>query len=196
VLTGAASPGGKLPITFPRHAGQVPIYYGHKVTGGQSHWKGDYVDGSCRPLHPFGFGLSYTTFELRPRPLAATSVGADGEVVVEVEVRNTGDRPGDEVVQLYVRDPVASVTRPALELKGFARVPLEPAQARTVRFSVPVAQLGFHDAHLAYVVEPGELEILVGTSAQEVEAVGTVRVAVDRAIEVPRSFDGTVEILD
>jgi beta-glucosidase len=195
VVSGAACPSGKLPITFPRHAGQIPIYHGHKATGGRSHWKGDYVDSPVSPLYPFGFGLSYTTFELEPRPLATTSVGAGDEIVAEVEVRNTGDRAGDEVVQLYVRDPVASVTRPVLELKSFARVPLEPSEARIVRFSVPVAQLGFYGAALTYVVEPGELELLVGTSADALQPVGTVRVAIDGAAEVPKAFGGTVQIL-
>ena len=128
-LVGEVNSGGKLPITVPRHVGQVPTYYGHKPSGGHSNWKVEYVDGSNLPLWPFGYGLSYTTFALSDMRLARDSIAPDGEVVVSVEVANTGHRAGDEVVQLYVRDLEASLTRPVKELRGFARVSCNLANA-------------------------------------------------------------------
>ncbi len=122
VLTGAASPGGKLPITYPRSSGQIPIFYGHKVSGGRSHWKGSYVDESNEPLYPFGHGLGYSTFTIATEGAAPPSVALDDTVEVSALVTNTGDRRADEVVQLYGRDPMASITRPVRELHGFARV--------------------------------------------------------------------------
>jgi beta-glucosidase len=176
VLAGKCAPGGKLPITYPRSSGQVPVFYGHKVSGGRSHWKGDYVDSSSAPLHPFGHGLSYTTFALSADDLRPTALTWHDTVTTRVTVTNTGDRPGDEVVQLYVRDPVASVTRPVLELKGFVRVTLEPGRSAEVTFATPVGQLGFHDRDLAYVVEPGRIDVLVGTSSVDLLEVGQVTV--------------------
>ncbi|HEY8545814.1 MAG TPA: glycoside hydrolase family 3 N-terminal domain-containing protein, partial [Acidimicrobiales bacterium] len=195
VLAGEAAPGGKLPITYPRSVGQVPLYYRHKVSGGRSHWKGDYVDSPTAPLHPFGHGLGYTTFALSGARTGPAEVTWHDAVTTTVTVTNTGDRDGDEVVQLYVRDPVASVTRPVLELAGFARVALAPGEARTVTFTTPVGQLGFHDRRLAYVVEPGELEVLVGTSSAELVPAGSVTVVADPAGRPPeKAFDGTVAV--
>ncbi|MCA9891316.1 MAG: glycoside hydrolase family 3 C-terminal domain-containing protein, partial [Anaerolineae bacterium] len=116
VLFGEVNPGGKLPMTFPRSVGQVPIYYGHKPSGGRSHWKTTYVDLSNTPLFPFGFGLSYTTFELSNMRLDRQQAAAGNSVAISVDVTNTGDRAGDEVVQLYVRNAAASMTRPLKEL--------------------------------------------------------------------------------
>ena len=137
VLGGEVNPGGKLPISHPRSVGQLPVFYGHKVSGGRSHPAGDYVDLPAGPLYPFGHGLSYTTFELsRAQVREATAAWSD-EIVVDVAVTNTGDRPGDEVVQLYVRDPQASLTRPELELKSFLRVELDPGQSKRSRSACP-----------------------------------------------------------
>jgi beta-glucosidase len=192
-LTGESNPGGKLPLSFPRSVGQVPVFYGHKVSGGRSHWKGDYVDGPAAPLHPFGHGLSYTTFALSNAALRRSSVTAEGDVEVDVEVRNTGRRAGDEVVQLYVRDPAASLTRPVLELKAFQRVTLDAGAGCRIGFCVPVAQLGFHDRELRYVVEPGTVEVFVGTSSAELVDAGTV--AVTGPVEHPaKVFDGAVTV--
>ncbi|HEU5111892.1 MAG TPA: glycoside hydrolase family 3 N-terminal domain-containing protein, partial [Acidimicrobiia bacterium] len=145
VLTGVVSPGGKLPISHPRSAGQIPVYYGHKVSGGRSQWKGDYVDGAATPLYPFGHGLAYTTFRVSDLAVTPDVATWNGAVTVRALVTNTGDMDGDEVVQLYVRDPVASVTRPVLELKGFARVGLPARGSARVSFEVPVGQLGFYN---------------------------------------------------
>ena len=123
-LTGEVNPGGKLPISYPRSVGQVPVFYAHKISGGRSHWKGDYVDSPAAPLYAFGHGLSYTRFELSDIAMPAAVVGSNGSIEVRARLTNVGDRAGDEVVQLYVRDPEASLTRPVLELKGFARVEL------------------------------------------------------------------------
>ena len=173
VLTGVASPGGKLPITYPRSVGQVPTYYGHKLSGGRSHWKGDYVDSPAAPLYPFGHGLTYTSFELVDATVSPDEVAWNGEITTTVTVSNSGERDGDEVVQLYVRDPRASVTRPVLELKGFVRVAVPAGESRAVTFTTPVGQLGFYDRELAYVVEPGELDVFVGTSSTELVRAGT-----------------------
>lgn len=194
-LTGVSSPGGKLPITFPRSVGQIPTYYAHKVSGGRSHWKGDYVDTPASPLYPFGHGLSYTTFALLDASAESATVGWHDAIVVRVRVQNTGERAGDEVVQLYVRDPVATVTRPVLELKSFARLSLAAGELRVVTFHVPVGQLGFHGRSLTYEVEPGAFELFVGTSSADLLPAGTVTVVADPGGKPPeKMFDGVVSI--
>jgi beta-glucosidase len=192
VLTGVVSPDGKLPISYPRSAGQIPVYYGHKVSGGRSHWKGDYVDGAASPLYPFGHGLGYTTFRVSDISVTPELATWNGEVTVSASVTNTGDRDGDEVVQLYVRDPVASVTRPVLELKGFARVGLPPGGSARVTFDLPVGQLGFYDRDLEYVVEPGSIDVLVGTSSADLDLAGSFTVVPDPdGLPVVKQFDGS-----
>ena len=195
VLTGAVSPGGKLPISYPRTAGQIPVYYRHKVSGGRSQWKGDYVDGSTAPLYPFGHGLSYTTFEVSDLAVTPDLVSWNEEVIVTARVSNTGDREGEEVVQLYVRDPFASVTRPVLELKGFARIQLPAGGSRRITFRLPIGQLGFYDRNASYVVEAGRIEVMVGTSSRDVQQVGAFTVQPDpNGAAVSKYFDGTCEI--
>jgi beta-glucosidase len=194
VLTGDVNPGGKLPISYPRSVGQVPIYYGHKISGGRSHWKGDYVDSPVTPLYPFGHGLSYTTFGLSDASLEHHEVTWNDAITTTVTVTNTGDRVGDEVVQLYIRDPWASVTRPVIELKGFVRVSLAAGEARSVTFTTPIGQLGFHDRNLDYVVEPGEFDIFVGTSSVELVEAGSVTVLADSQDPPAKLFDGTVTV--
>jgi len=192
VLTGVVSPDGKLPISYPRSAGQIPVYYGHKVSGGRSHWKGDYVDGAASPLYPFGHGLGYTTFRVSDISVTPELATWNGEVTVSASVTNTGDRDGDEVVQLYVRDPVASVTRPVLELKGFARVGLPAGGSARVTFGLPVGQLGFYDRDLEYVVEPGSIDVLVGTSSADLDLAGSFTVVPDPdGLPVVKQFDGS-----
>jgi beta-glucosidase len=194
-LAGDVNPGGKLPITYPRSAGQIPVYYGHKISGGRSHWKGDYVDSPAAPLHPFGHGLSYTTFALSGAALARAEVSWHERVTTTVTVTNTGRRAGDEVVQLYVRDPEASVTRPVLELKSFVRVGLAPGESRTVTFETPVGQLGFYDRGLDHTVEPGRVDVFVGTSSAELVEAGPVTVTADPGGLPPgKVYDGSVII--
>jgi beta-glucosidase len=176
VLFGAFNPGGKLPITVPRHVGQIPIYYGHKPSGGRSNWKGDYVDGSHRPLWPFGFGRSYTTFELSDLRVSASSVPAGDEVVIAATVANTGNRAGDEVLQLYVRDVEASVTRPKLELKGFRRVRLAAGERATVTFRMSTEQLAFTGVDWRLRLEPGRIDVYVGTSSENLPLCGSFEI--------------------
>ena len=195
VLTGVVNPGGKLPISHPRSAGQIPVYYGHKVSGGRSHWKGDYVDGGAGPLYPFGHGLGYTTFRISKLSVTPDVAGWNQEVTVTAIVSNTGKREGDEVVQLYVRDPVASVTRPVLELKGFARVGLPAGDSGQVTFHLPVGQLGFYDRDMNYVVEPGSIEVLVGTSSADLQVAGSFTVVPDPdGRPVVKEFDGSSDV--
>lgn len=176
VLFGDHNPGGKLPMTFPRSVGQVPIYYGHKTSGGRSHWKGDYVDLSAKPLFPFGFGLSYTCFRLDNLRLDRPTCQAGETVQVSVDLANIGGRAGTEVVQLYVRDPVASVTQPVKSLKGFKRVSLAVGEQCTVTFTLAANQLGFYNREMKYVVEPGIIEVMVGTSSDNLPLVATLHI--------------------
>lgn len=171
VLFGDVNPGGKLPVTFPRTVGQVPIYYNHKNTGRpadpNNKYTSKYIDLPSTPLFPFGFGLSYTRFRLTNLELSAGTILPDGRLTVSVEVENIGRRAGDEVVQLYIRDVAASVTRPVRELKGFERIALQPGERRRVRFTLGREQLGFYNREMQFVVEPGEFRVMVGTSSVE-----------------------------
>jgi beta-glucosidase len=197
VLSGAVNPGGKLPISYPRSVGQIPVFYGHKVSGGRSHWKGDYVDLPSSPLYPFGHGLSFTTFELDDIALDRETADPDGQVEVSATITNTGAMAGDEVLQLYVRDPEASVTRPVLELKSFVRVSLAPGDCRRVEFELPVGQLGFYDRSLDYVVEPGIIEVFLGTSSAELILAGVFEVVADAAaVAVVKQFSGSVRVYE
>ncbi len=167
VLFGDANPGGKLPITVPRHSGQIPIYYAHKPSGGRSQWHGSYVDGSNLPLWPFGFGMSYTQFEIANLKLDRSQLATDGEFTARVEVHNVGQRAGDEVVGLYVRDVEASVTRPILQLCGFRRVTLEPGERRQVSFRVGAEQLAFTGIDGRLRLEPGRIIVMAGNSSND-----------------------------
>lgn len=166
VLFGDENPGGKLPITFPRTLGQVPLYYNHKNTGRppveSDHFTSKYLDMAVTPLYRFGHGLSYTTFKVSGLTTAADKTG---RFSVNVEVENTGARAGDEVVQLYIHRPAASVTRPVAELKGFERVSLKPGEKRKVGFVLGPNELGFYGLDMTYKTEPGAFEIMVGTDS-------------------------------
>jgi beta-glucosidase len=169
VLFGDANPGGKLPVTFPRAVGQLPLYYNHKSTGrppdSNNKYTSKYLDVPWTPLFPFGHGLSYTQFRLTDLQLSARSIKSDGRLTVTVEVENVGKRAGDEVVQLYVRDVAASRTRPVKELKGFDRVTLRPGEKRRVEFVLTQEHLGFYNRDMRFVVEPGEFKVMAGTSS-------------------------------
>jgi beta-glucosidase len=171
VLFGRVNPGGKLPVSFPRVDGQIPVNYNHEPTGRPCDPTQKYVSryrdlGSCEPLFPFGFGLSYTTFDVRDLRLSAGSVDERGRVGVSVDVVNTGTRDGDEVVQIYLRDPVASISQPVRRLRGFERVTLRPGERRTVRFTLDRGDFGFYDNRGRFVVEPGRIDVFAGTSSQ------------------------------
>lgn len=195
VLFGDYNPGGKLPITFPRAVGQIPIFYGHKPSGGRSFLYGDYVSLSARPLFPFGHGLSYTRFAFDNLQIAPKQVGAEGKVRISVEVKNVGEREGDEVVQLYVHDVLSSVTRPVKELKGFKRITLEPGEKRTVTFTLAVSQLGFYNRDMEFVVEPGAVEVMVGSSSEDIRLSGEFEIIGETtATGLTRTFFSTADV--
>ncbi len=162
VLFGEVNPAGKLPISFARSVGQIPVFYNHKPSRLRS-----YLFHNSGPLFPFGFGLSYTTFEYKNLKVMPAVIGPAQTAQVGVDVTNTGDRAGDEVVQMYIRDVVGSVTRPVKELKGFERVHLERGETKTVGFQITPEKLRFYNEDMERVVEPGEFEIMVGTSSVE-----------------------------
>jgi len=171
VLFGDVNPGGKLPVTFPRSVGQVPLYYNHKNTGrppdANNKYTSKYLDVPWTPLFPFGYGLSYTQFKITNLRLSAPRIRTDGSLTVSAEVENVGQRAGDEVVQLYIRDVAASVTRPVKELKGFQRVTLQPGEKRLVEFKLTSSHLGFYNHVMKFVVEPGEFRIMVGPNSRD-----------------------------
>lgn len=172
VLFGDVNPSGKLPITFPRAVGQVPIFYGHRPSGGKSMWKIDYVETSTQALYPFGYGLSYTTFEYSNLRIEADNPTAGDIVTIHADVTNTGDRAGDEIVQLYTHTTRASVTRPVKELKGFQRVSLQSGETRTVTFEINVNQFAYYGVDMRYVVTPGKVEVMVGSSVKDLALQG------------------------
>lgn len=170
VLFGDVNPGGKLPVSFPRTVGQVPIYYNHKNTGRPAtaeKYTSKYLDVSVTPLYPFGYGLSYTRFKFAHLRLSANRMRRAGELRVSVEVENVGERGGDEVVQLYVRDLVGSRTRPVKELKGFQRITLRPGEKQRVEFTLAARALGFYNLANEYVIEPGAFKLWVGPNSVE-----------------------------
>jgi len=176
VLFGDVNPSGKLPATFPQHVGQLPLYYAHKNTGrplAEGQWfqkfRSNYLDVSNDPLYPFGYGLSYTTFSYGDMVLSTDTLYRTGKLEVSVEVSNTGDYAGEEVVQLYIRDLVASVTRPVKELKGFRKIRLDPGQSQQVVFELTEEDLMFYNADLEHVAETGEFAVFVGTNARDVQ---------------------------
>lgn len=173
LLVGRVSPSGKMPVTVPRSVGQIPAFYYHKPTA-----KRGYAFASADPLYPFGYGLSYTTFDISEPRLTDPAILPDGQTTVRVTVTNTGPVAGDEVVQMYVRDRVSSVTRPVKELKGFQRVSLAPGETAEVEFPITSAALRFYNREMERVVEPGEFEIMVGNSSTELRT--TVLTVEDR----------------
>jgi len=179
VLFGDMNPGGKLPMTFPRSVGQVPIFYNHKPSGGRSHWNGSYINLSNKPLWPFGHGLSYTQFELRNLQVDKSSAQAGETVTVQCDLTNVGQHAGDEVIQLYTRDAVASVIRPVKELKGFKRIHLAPQETKTVTFELNVNQFGFYDRNMDYIVEPGAILLMIGTSSEAIQLEGEFTISGD-----------------
>ncbi len=177
VLFGASSPGGKLPITFPRSVGQLPIYYNHKPAGNRSHWYGDYVETPASPLYPFGHGLSYTTFSYTDLRISSEKAKAGEQIEIGLTITNMGAVAGFEVVQLYVCDEYGSVPRPVKELKGFCRLRLEPRESRTLTFHLPVDLLAFYDENLELVVEAGTVRIMVGSSSEDIRLQGALEIA-------------------
>ncbi|HDR90462.1 MAG TPA: beta-glucosidase [Bacteroidetes bacterium] len=163
VIFGDVNPSGKLTITFPKSAGQLPMFYNHKPSAQFM----DYISQDIQPLFPFGFGLSYTTFEYGEPRLERDTIGKEESTQVYIDVTNTGKVAGDEIVQMYIRDRVSSVTRPVKELKGFLKIRLEPGETKTVTLDITPEHLAFHNIDLKFVVEPGEFEIMTGPSSRD-----------------------------
>jgi beta-glucosidase len=168
VLFGRRGPAGRLPVSLPRAVGQLPLHHDHRAGGGRSAFYGDYSDGATSPLFPFGHGLAYTVFEYGA--LRVEHGTTADPVRLSIPVTNAGDRQGEEVVQLYVRDEVASVARPDQQLIGFARVAIEPGRTRTLHFRVDPSRLAFYDPRMRFVVEPGAFLFSVGASAADIRA--------------------------
>ena len=163
VLYGRVNPSGRMPISVPRHSGQIPVYYNHKFT---HHWF-RYATGDSSPLYEFGYGLSYTTFEYGDVELSSATMAPDGQLTASVSLTNTGGVAGTEVVQLYLRDKVSSATRPVKELKDFRRVTLAPGESARVEFTLTPDKLAYYDAKMHYGVEPGDFEVMIGSSSRD-----------------------------
>lgn len=172
VLYGDYNPSGKLPMSFPKNVGQVPVYYNHKSTGRPANPGSDlvfwshYNDSPNEPMYPFGYGLSYTSFEYSNLKLNSDSFAKDGSVTVSIDLKNTGSLPGKETVQLYIRDLFASVARPVRELKDFQQVELKPGESKTLSFRVTEKSIGFYDNEGKWIVEPGDFKVFVGGNSK------------------------------
>ncbi len=168
ILFGDANPSGKLPITFPRSAGQIPVFYNAKPTGTKSHWHIDYVSEKVTPLYPFGFGLSYTSFEYKDLTIRQKQAMAGEVVDISLQVSNIGTVAGADVIQLYIHDEFASSPRPIKELKAYQHLMLKPGETRNVTFHLPVNQLAFYDVDLNLIIEAGKINVMVGSSSQDI----------------------------
>jgi beta-glucosidase len=174
VVFGDVAPSGKLTVTMPRSVGQIPIYYNHLNTGRPNpkwftKFTTNYLDVPNDPLFPFGYGLSYTTFEYSPMTLSSDAMTTSGKITASVNVTNTGAVEGTEVVQFYIRDMVGSIARPVQELKGFERISLKPGESRTVTFTIDAELLKFYNKDLEYVCEPGQFEAMIGPNSRDVQ---------------------------
>lgn len=194
VLFGDVNPGGKLPISFPHTAGQIPVYYGHKPSGGRSQWKVNYVETPSSPLYPFGYGLSYTRFDYSNLRLSSAQAAPGDTISVSADIKNVGEREGDEVVQLYTHTTRSSVTRPVKELRGFKRVRLAPGETRTVTFQLSVNQLGYFDRQMRFGVEPGVIEVFVGRSSQSDDLCGSFEITGEATEITQKAFFSAVEV--
>jgi beta-glucosidase len=198
-LFGDVNPGGKLPVTLPRHSGQVPIYHYQKLGSGYRRTEADmhkgYTDMPSTPLYPFGHGLSYTTFAYSDLEISPDEVDTSAAVRISCTVTNSGPVAGDEVVQLYVHDREATVTRPAQELAGFKRVHLVPGERCRVTFTVQASQLGFYNREMRFVVEPGHVDVMVGSSSDDHRLAGEFALTGD-VVEVlgKRAFVSKAEV--
>ena len=172
VLFGDVNPGGKLPVSFPRHVGQLPIFYNHKPSGMKSNIYGDYVSEKATPLFSFGHGLSYTSFEYSNLEIERPQVSGGETIDISMKITNSGKVSGDEVVQLYIRDEYASTPRPMKELKGYVRLTLNPSESKIVTFNLKVNQLAFYDTEMDLVLEPGRIFVMVGSSSDDIRLKG------------------------
>ncbi|UCH61660.1 MAG: glycoside hydrolase family 3 C-terminal domain-containing protein [Fidelibacterota bacterium] len=179
VLFGDYNPSGRLPITIPRHVGQLPVYYNYKPSKSywiEHGWGKAYADMSARPLYEFGFGISYTTFEYSNLKLSATEIDAGDEVIISADVKNVGQRQGAEVVQLYLNDVISSVVTPVKELRGFEKIDLAPGETKTVSFIIGFEHMSLLDQDLNAIVEPGRFNVMVGSSSEDIRLTGNFNV--------------------
>ena len=190
-LFGKVNPGGKLPVTFPRNVGQVPIYYNHEPTGRpcdatRSTTRATATSPSCAPLYEFGYGLSYTTFTVANLRLSSTTMNSRGSITATVDVTNTGTVAGDDVAQLYIHDPVASISQPVRRLRGFQRVTLKPGEKTTVSWTLDASDVGFYDNQGKFRVEPGAIEVYAGDSSSAATRRRSSRCAEQREVYIGR----------
>ncbi len=183
ILLGVYNPGGKLPVTVARRAGQVPVYYAHRYGSGSEGRgvdlfvsKEGYVNESLEPLYPFGHGLSYTQFSFLDLELSRDQVHPEGNLTVSCTVKNICLRAGDEVIQLYIADLFASIARPVKELVGFQRIHLQPGESNRVSFEVAMSQLAFLSRKMEWIVEPGMMSIMIGSSSKDMKLEGTFEI--------------------
>ena len=199
MLLGRTSPSGRLPVSVAYNAGQIPVYYNH-LNGSAWHQAmsigfQDYVDCPHKPRYPFGHGLTYTSFAYSDLQLDKSETAPDSPVTVSCKIKNTGERAGTEIVQLYLSDPHASMTRPNQELQGFARVSLEPGETKTVFFIVAPSLMAFTDEDMRWKIEKGEIDVRVGASSDDIRLEGSFRITEDKWIPgKERKFCAEVEI--
>jgi len=189
VLFGDYNPAGRLPVSFPKEGGQIPVYYNRKPSAFS-----DYLTVDAQALFPFGHGLSYTCFEYRDLQITPQTVHFLEKVLVSFKVKNVGNRDGEEAVQLYLHDPVASLTRPVKELKGFVRLKLRAGEERTVQFVLFPEQLAFYDEYLRLVVEPGTFEVMIGASSEDIRLSGSFTVERETVLTRYRHFASEVSV--
>ncbi|HUU28693.1 MAG TPA: glycoside hydrolase family 3 N-terminal domain-containing protein [archaeon] len=179
VLFGDVNPSGRLPVTVPRHVGQLPVYYNYKKSKKywiENAWGKAYVDLSPEPLYEFGYGLSYTKFEYSDLEIVPQATGPSGNIRIRLDVRNVGEREGKEVVQLYLNDPISTVSTPVKELKGFRKIALGPGEKKTVEFTLTPDHLSLLDRHLERLVEPGTFEVMIGSSSKDIRLRGSFEI--------------------
>lgn len=184
ILFGDVNPGGKLPITFPRSVGQLPVYYNAKPAGTKSFWYTDYVTEKVSALYPFGHGLSYTSFEYGELSIDRQKATAGESVDISLAVKNSGKVAGEEVVQLYIHDEYACTPRPVKELKGYRRVMLKPGETKRITFRLPVDQLAFYDLDLNLILEPGKIQVMVGSSSEDIRLCGELEIVGEKRMAV------------
>jgi beta-glucosidase len=178
ILFGDVNPSGKLTMTFPRNVGQVPIFYNSKNTGRPINpdnpyekYKSNYLDSPNTPLYPFGYGLSYTSFSYSDIRINKGSFDLGDSITASIDVTNTGDRDGEEIVQLYIRDLVGDVTRPVKELKGFKKVNLKKGETVTIEFTVSAGELSYYHQDMSFSTDPGDFELFIGTNSEETKKI-------------------------
>jgi beta-glucosidase len=185
-LFGMNNPGGKLAMTFPRSAGQVPIFYNYKPSGMRSNWYVNYVNEPVTPQYPFGHGLSYTTFEYNDLSIDRKQATLGEFVTIKCKVKNTGALAGEEVVQLYLCDEYASLPRPVKELKGYLRTALRPGECKTVTFRLPVNMLAYYDLDQTLVLEPGKILVMLGSSSDDIRLHGAFEITGEEKMPVEK----------